>query len=69
MSRSGRVTLPDVRVWSGVPPGGPGVVGSNERFWFDSTKYPGVVGKPSRMSWSGRESLLDVWEWSGGPPG
>ena len=30
-------------------------------------EYPGVVGRPSRMTGSGREALPDVREWSGGP--
>ena len=31
MSGSGRVTLPDVREWSGGPPGCPGMVGRPSR--------------------------------------
>ena len=59
--RSGREALPEVWVWSGVPPGGPGVVGRPFR-------RSGVVGRPSRRSGSGRETLLEIWEWSGSSP-
>ena len=26
-------------------------------------RYPGVVGRPFRMSWSGREHLPNIREW------
>ena len=65
MSGSGREVLPDIREWSGGPPGCPGLLGSSYRFRYDSTEFPGVVGRPSRMSESGREALPDVREWSG----
>ena len=55
ISRSGQLTLPDVREWSGVSPGCPGVVGG-------APGCPGVVGRPSRMSGSGQENLPYVWE-------
>ena len=65
MSDSGREALPDVREWSGDPPGCPGVV-------RDPPGYPGVVGRPSRTFrrpalrfGNGRDTLLDVpigWE-------
>ena len=69
MSGSGREVLPDIREWSGGPPGCPGLLGSSYRFRYDSTEFPGVVGRPSRMSGSGRETLPGVQEWSGGSPG
>ena len=47
--------LPDVREWSGAPPGYPGVVGR-------TPGCPCVVGRPSRMSRIGREALLDIQE-------
>ena len=59
MPGSNRVDLPDIRKWSGGPPGslcGP-------------AGYPGVVGRSSRMSGSGWEALPDVQEWSEVPPG
>ena len=33
----------------------------------DPSRCPGVVGRPSQMSWSGQEALPDVWEESGDP--
>ena len=59
MFESGRVALPDVREWSGNPP----------ECLVGPLGYPGVVGRPSRMSGSYRESLTNVREWVGGPPG
>ena len=58
MSGSGQKSIPNVREWSGVPPGCPGVVGV-------PTRCLGVVGRPSRMSGSGRETFPNVpegWE-------
>ena len=50
MSGSGQESLPNVREWSRVPLGYPGVVGRPSR-------CPGVVWMPSRMCGSGQESL------------
>ena len=50
MSWSGQETLPDVREWSGCPPGCPGVVGRPSR----------KFRSPSRMSESGLVTLPDV---------
>ena len=65
MSRIGREALPDVREWTGVPPGFlrgppgcPGVVGSPTR----------MFERPSRMSGCDRKSLPNVREWLRGPP-
>ena len=64
--------LPDVREWSGIYPGYPGVVGRpSQMSGNDRDALPGclaVVGRPSRMSGSCRKTLPDVWEWSGGYP-
>ena len=73
MSRSGREALPNVREWSGGPPGCPGLVGrpnwmsvsgleANAEVWEWSGGHPGcpaVIWKPSQMSGSDRESLPD----------
>ena len=61
MSGSGWETLPDVREWSGRPPGCPGVLGRPCRMY-------GSGGSPSRMTGSGWEALPHVREWSVGPP-
>ena len=53
MSGSGRLALPDVRKWSGVPPGCSGA----------SPGCLGVVGWPSRLFGRCRESLPNVREW------
>ena len=73
MSGSGREALPDVREWSGGPPGCPGVVWRPTQMSECSggppgcpevvrrtPGCPGVVGRPSRMFGSGRETLPDV---------
>ena len=49
----------DVREWSGVPLGCPGVFGRPSQ----------MSGRPSRMVGSGREALLYVRERLGVPPG
>ena len=56
MSGTGRLALPDVREWSGVPSGCPGVVGC-------PPGCPEVVKMPSRMFGSGRETLPNFAEW------
>ena len=55
MSGSGREGGPDVREWSGSPPGCSGVVGKPSRM-------SGMVRKPARMSGSGQEDFQDVRE-------
>ena len=69
MSGSGREARPDVRDWSGGPPGFPGVVGSGRAALPDVPEWlrcphrcPGVVGRHFEMFGSGREALTDVWE-------
>ena len=73
MSGNGREAVPDVRAWSGGPPGWFGrpsrMSGSGlETFPIVREclrippKCPGVVGRPSRISGSGRESHQDVWQ-------
>ena len=56
MSGSCREALPDVQEWSGVPPICP----------EGSSRCPGEVGMPSRVSGSCRDALPDVQDWSGG---
>ena len=70
----GREIVPDVRVWSGVPPGCPGIVGrpsrvsgsdwealSNVRDWSGGPPgCPGVVWWTFRMTGSSRDNLPDV---------
>ena len=65
MSVSGREALQEVREWSGVTPGCPGVVGrlsrmsgsvwaalKDGRAWSGNPpECPGVGGKPFRTSW------------------
>ena len=67
ISRSVREAFPEVREWSGVPPGVPVVVRSGRqalmevRVWLGGPpRGPGVVGRPSRRSGSGREALTEV---------
>ena len=48
ISRSGRKSLTKVREWSGVPPGGPGVVGRPS--W---TSRSGQEALPEVREWSG----------------
>ena len=67
MSESGRETYPDIREWSGCPPGCPAVVGRPS--WMSLRG-----GRPFRMSGSCRVTLPDVREalpvvreWSGDP--
>ena len=73
--RSGRLALPDVREWSGDPPGCLGVVGGppgclgvvwrHSRMFLRSGRsfqMSGSYCKASRMSGSGRETILDVRE-------
>ena len=62
MSGSGREALPDIREWSGLSPGCPGVVGIISRM-------SGSGRGPSWMSGSSQKAFPDVREWSGGPPG
>ena len=50
ISRSGREALPNVRKWLGDTSECPGC----------PPGYPGVVGRPSRMTESGREFLPNV---------
>ena len=74
MSESGRDALPDVREWSGGPPGCPGVVGrpcqmsGSGRGPSRMSRRPAgcleVVGRSSEMSVSGLEAAQDVREWS-----
>ena len=66
MSASGREAFPDVREWSGGPPGCPGIVLIPYRM-FGRTSW--MYKRTARLSGSGREALPKVWEWSGGPPG
>ena len=56
MSGSGREDLPDIREWSGGPPGYPGVVGRPSRISRSGQETP-------RMSLCGWEALPDVREW------
>ena len=58
MYESSRESFPDVRNWSGGPPGCPGVV-----------EMSGRGREASRLYGCGREALPDVREWTGGPPG
>ena len=62
MSGSGWEAFPDVREWSGGPPG------CSREVWRLSRMF-GVIRGPSRMSRSGREALPNVQEWSGVSPG
>ena len=75
--------LPNVRKWSGHPPGCLGVIGSPSLMSLNGREFipdvwersggphrcPGLVGIPSGMSGSGREALPNVRDWSGDPPG
>ena len=61
MSGNGREALPDVREWSGGPPGCPGVVGMPSRM-----SRSGWEALPENREWSG--GLPDVWECLGGLP-
>ena len=72
MSRSGREVLPenrewsgDCNVWSGNPPGCPGVVGRPSLMYGSGQEASRVVGRPTRMSGSGREALPENRDWSG----
>ena len=53
MSGSGRKALPDIREWSGGPPGFPRVVGKTSR----------EIGRPFQMFGSGQETFPYVREW------
>ena len=57
MSGSGRLALPDVWEWSGVPPGCSG----------GPPGFLGVIEMPSQMSGSDWDALPDVRQLSGGP--
>ena len=59
---SGWETIPEVRNWSGDPPGGPEVVGR-------PSVGPELVGRSLHSNVSSRKALPEVWIWSGGPPG
>ena len=61
MSRSGREALPDVREWSGYPPGFPAVVG------WPSLMY-GSGREAYLMYRSGQKAIPNVREWSGETP-
>ena len=55
MSRSGRVSVPDVQEWSGNHPGCPGVV-----------EKPSQMSGSVRKALSNvREALSNVWVWLG----
>ena len=69
MTESGREALPDVREWSGDPPGYPRVVGGTHVWSVIPPGCGGVVRKQSRMSGNSRKALLNVREWLGVPPG
>ena len=82
ISGSCREALPDVRQWSGTPPGYPGVVGRPPKCQGvvggpprcsgvvgGSSGCLGVVERSSHISGIGRETLPNVRERSGGPPG
>ena len=69
MTSSGREAHQDVREWSGGPPGCPGVVWRPTWSPGGSSRFLGVIERPSEMSGSGREALPYVREWSGVPPG
>ena len=63
-SESGREALPEVREFSGGPPGGPGLVGSGREVLKKLLEWsrgrpggPVVVGMPSQWSGNGREAL------------
>ena len=83
MSRSGRMATPNVREWSGGPPGCLGVVWRSSRMpsrgrealtdiweWYVREALPDVrkSRKTPWMSESGLETLPYVREWSGDPP-
>ena len=64
--------LPDVRDWSGDPPGCPWgweALQDVQEWSGVSRGCSGVVGRRSRMSGSGWKALLDVRKWWGGPLG
>ena len=79
MSGSGQEALPNVREWSGGPPGCPGVVGMSSQMSGSGQESLSDVrealpdvrvwsrGPPGcpRVVGSGREAHLDVWKWSG----
>ena len=74
MSESAREAHPEVREWSGGPPGFLGVDGRPSRISGCGRKdhpdvwdWSGVIGMPSRRSRSGREAHPKVREWSVGP--
>ena len=58
MYGSGRETLSNVREWSGVNPGCPGVVGK-------PSQMSGSGRKVCQMSGRGRKAISNVREWSG----
>ena len=74
---------PDVREFSGVPPGCLGMVGRPSTMFRNGreslpdvkewSRGPpgsmGMVGRPSRKSGKSLEAILDVQVWSGAPPG
>ena len=69
---TGWETQPEVRNWSGDPPGSPELVGVSPVGLQVVGGYPGgpeMVGRPSRMSGRGRDILSEVRRWLGDPPG
>ena len=59
--------LPNVREWSGVPPGYPGVSGSGREALPDVREWsggppgcPGEVGRPTQMSGRAQNALPNV---------
>ena len=60
MSGSSREAHPNVRKWSGSPPGNLGVV--ERPFWMSGSCWEAL-----QMSRSGPEALPNVWEWTGDP--
>ena len=62
MSERGRVSVPDVREWSGGLPNVRKALLDIQEWSVGSLGCPGVVGRPSRMSRSGQEAFSDVRE-------
>ena len=71
MSGTGRVVFPEVRVWPGDPPKGPGRVGGPSREVRDgsgdSFECPRWVKRGSERSGTGRVVLPEVRVWLGDP--
>ena len=72
MIGSGQVVLPDVREWSGGPPGCLGVVGRPSQMSGSGREsLPDVWGGREALPdvWGGQEALLHVRKWLGVLPG